>query len=428
MRKSYWSAVFAVLWSGVLFGNVGVFRGSGQSVVLDSSEQIQMVEELVEMRPRRGDYPVDTSGQNLDKMDFRCRFLLRNLSDKKVTILVGFPLDTQARLLAPNGAIDQSRIIGHYGFVAGTKDRTFPVRFVPWDKDKKFSKIFLWEMTFEPKQEIDLSVSYTTEGYAVLAMTFYGGAEAMSYCDRYSEYIALARKEGQSYVTGTGSCWAGKIEKAVFRYYPFAFEEYLGRRGIEDETDERREKRFNNVERKPQYFDHIVGNRRFFRKWAPSPDKWKLVPGRPNHRYESCLELTFAPFTPKVGDRISIGYVFPLLPENIKAFEAFCANAKDQLTRREQAKTKILADPEWKKKNPKNYEYWSKAKVEPYSPKIRKDLADIILEYYGVETGNPDIRGFVTKQIWYPVKNQPPMDEAYKSFLLKISRGEGETK
>ena len=161
MRKSYWSAVFAVLWSGVLFGNAGVFRGSGQTPVLEKSSEIQMVEELVEMRPRRGDYPVDTSGRNSDKMDFRCRFLLRNLSDKKVTILVGFPLDTQARLQDKNGAIDQSRIIGHYGFVAGTKDRTFPVRFVPWDKNHKFSKIFLWEMTFEPKQEIELSVSYT---------------------------------------------------------------------------------------------------------------------------------------------------------------------------------------------------------------------------------------------------------------------------
>ena len=30
MRKYYLAAVFAVLWSGVLFGNVGVFRGSGQ--------------------------------------------------------------------------------------------------------------------------------------------------------------------------------------------------------------------------------------------------------------------------------------------------------------------------------------------------------------------------------------------------------------
>ena len=48
------------------FGNAGVFRGSGQTPVLEKSSEIQMVEELVEMRPRRGYYPVDTSCRNLE--------------------------------------------------------------------------------------------------------------------------------------------------------------------------------------------------------------------------------------------------------------------------------------------------------------------------------------------------------------------------
>ena len=66
MRKSYLSAALVVLWCGVLFGNAGVFRGSGQTPVLEKSSEIQMVEELVEMRPRRGYYPVDTSCRNLE--------------------------------------------------------------------------------------------------------------------------------------------------------------------------------------------------------------------------------------------------------------------------------------------------------------------------------------------------------------------------
>ena len=141
------------------FGNAGVFRGSGQTPALGKTDQIQMVEEEIIMFPRRGDYPVDTSGRNLDKMDFRCRFILRNLSDKTVVIPVGFPLDTDARLQDNKGKFNQSQLIGHYGFTAGTKDRTFSVRFVPWDEKKKFSKLFLWEMTFEPKQEIELFVN-----------------------------------------------------------------------------------------------------------------------------------------------------------------------------------------------------------------------------------------------------------------------------
>ena len=124
------------------FGNVGVFRGSGQTPILEKTADIQMVEEEIIMIPRRGDYPVDSSCRNLDKMDFRCRFILRNLTDKKVVLPVGFPLDTEARLQDDKGNANQSQIISHYGFTAGTKDKTFPVRFVPWDKKKKFSQLF----------------------------------------------------------------------------------------------------------------------------------------------------------------------------------------------------------------------------------------------------------------------------------------------
>jgi len=412
------------------FGNAGVFRGNGQTPVLEKSSEIQMVEELVEMRPRRGDYPVDTSCRNLDKMDFRCRFLLRNLTDKRVDLTVGFPVSPEAVFIRKPEELDQTKLVSYFNFVAGTKDRTFPVRFAPWEKKRKFSNIFLWEMTFEPKQEIELFVNYTMEGYAGLATTFRGGAKAfeaaMPYFDRWSENIGMALGQGHSYVTGTGSCWAGRIEKAVFRYYPFAFEEYLGRRGIEEETDERREERFAAMKKEPMYFYRVVGNRRFFRNWEPAPDRWKLVSGRPDRRYERYYELTYAPFTPKVGDAIRIGYVFPFLPENVEGFEALCAEVEKSLTFRMKVKTRILADPKVKKNNPEQYEYWSKAKVEPYSPKTRKVLADIVLEYYGVATGNPDIRDFLTKQIWYPVENPPKMDEAYRKFLLDISRGNTE--
>ncbi|MBE6405780.1 MAG: hypothetical protein E7040_07145, partial [Lentisphaerae bacterium] len=64
------------------FGNAGVFRGSGQTPALGKTDQIQMVEEEIIMIPHRGNYPVDTSCRNLDKMDFRCRFILRNLTDQ----------------------------------------------------------------------------------------------------------------------------------------------------------------------------------------------------------------------------------------------------------------------------------------------------------------------------------------------------------
>ncbi len=50
MKKN--RTVFAFLFTAVsLSGNAGVFRGSGQTVVPDSSAQIQMVKEVVTMPP-----------------------------------------------------------------------------------------------------------------------------------------------------------------------------------------------------------------------------------------------------------------------------------------------------------------------------------------------------------------------------------------
>ena len=74
---------FALLLAAVaLFANAGVFRGSGQTVVLDSTAQIQMAEEIVTMIPMRGNYPIDSSCRNLDPMKFHCVFKLCNQTDR----------------------------------------------------------------------------------------------------------------------------------------------------------------------------------------------------------------------------------------------------------------------------------------------------------------------------------------------------------
>ena len=383
-------AVFAAALS--LWGNVGVFRGSGQTLVLEKSAEVQMVEEEVVMRPRRGDFPVDDSLRNLDRMDFSCRFLLRNLADKPVKLSVGwFPVFTEGGSSPVSGKAALKR----FRFVARTKDRTFPVRFVPQDKERKFRNIFLWEMSFAPKEEVTLFVTYTMEDYRGLAVTLKGQKFDRPYLDRYGEFCILAFGQYQFYVTGTGSCWAGKIEKAVFRYYPFAFEEHLKKRGAFDESAEARKRRMEDIKKHPDDYSRRLGSpKRFLRVWTPAPAEWKLVPGKKRNE-ESYLELVKAPFTPSPGDKITIGYVFPLLPENIEDFEAYCTSLK------------------------KNLEIMNKI---PFTPALRRELADIVLESYGIETGNPAIREYLKEQDWYPVKNPPPIDNAYKEYLLKIPR------
>jgi len=401
------------------FGNAGVFRGSGQTPTLEKTDQIQMVEEEIIMIPRRGNYPVDTSCSNLDKMDFRCRFILRNLTDQKVVIPVGFPLDTQARLQDNKGEFNQSQLIGHYGFTAGTKDKTFPVRFVPWDRKKKFSKLFLWEMTFEPKQEIELFVNYTMEGYLGLDGTMRNRDwdKRKPYKCEYLEHLTFGLGQAQFYVTETGSSWAGVIEKAVFRYYPYEFEEYLVKRGAWEESCKERNERLAAIKKKPGNFKNLFSPEMpMLRTWNPAFEQWQSKQGKyKNDRY---LELVFQPYKPGKKDNISIHYVFPMIPINAEQFERYCTAVKIKLKNDAELKARYQKD------NDAHYKkYWQHRIIPTYGAEVRKNIADVVLEFHGIPRNNQEIADFLADQVWYPVKTPRQIDNSYKQMLLKISEG-----
>lgn len=371
------------------------------------------------MFPRRGNYPVDTSAKNQDKMDFRCRFILRNLSDKTVVVPVGFPLDTEARLQDDKGNFNQTQLIGHYAFTAGTKDKTFPVRFVPWDKKNKFSKLFLWEMTFLPKQEIELFVNYTMGGYHGLDVTMRNRDwdKLKPYKCEYLEYLTCGLGQAQLYVTETGSSWAGVIEKAVFRYYPYEFEEYLAKRGAWEESSEKRNERLAAIKKKPGNFEYLFSPEMpMVRVWNPVFEQWQPKQGK--YKSDRYLELVFQPYKPQKKDNIRIGYTFPMIPLNAVQFERYCNAVKHDL--KEKAKFKEQA----KNENHQSYEkYWKHRSIPPYSEAVRKNIADVVLEFHGIPRNNPEIADFLADQVWYPVKTPRSIDESYKQILLKVSEG-----
>ena len=414
---------FLTLWlffliSVICFGNVGVFGGSGQTPMQEKTADIQMVEEEIIMIPRRGNYPVDTSCRNLDKMDFRCRFILRNLSDKKVVLPVGFPLDVELRYLwDEKRQYNQQAIISFYAFTAGTKDKTFPVRFVPWDKKKKFSQLFLWEMTFEPKEEIELLVNYTMPGYMGLDMTIRNrdwDNRKPYKCD-YLDELTGGSGQAQFYVTETGSSWAGVIEKAVFRYYPYDFEEYLAKRGAWEESCKDRKKRLEMRKKKPNDSRWLLSpDMPMIRTWNPAFEQWQ--PKQGEHKSDRYLELVFQPYKPEKKDNIRIGYTFVCMPQTAEEFEAYCCVIKGKLKRNAEFKEKV------KTANPKLYEkYWKNRNIPPYGAAVRKNIADVILEFYGIARNNPEIADFLADQMWYPVKTPPQIKDDYKQMLLKIS-------
>ena len=158
-------------FASAALANVGVFNGSGQTPIVEKTDAVQMVEEEVVMTPRKANGPVTTSCSNLDPMDYRCTFKLRNLKDEPVELQVGFPLNIESWRIPKDEAADADGLSEKFGFSARCGEEKFNVRFVPEDKEKRFSKLFLWTMKFAAHEERTLSVSYTMEGYLGLYPT-----------------------------------------------------------------------------------------------------------------------------------------------------------------------------------------------------------------------------------------------------------------
>ena len=402
------------------FGNAGVFRGQGQTPILEKTSEIQMVSEEIIMIPEKSKNKVDLTCNNFDKMYFHCRFILRNLTDQKVTLQVGFPLSAEHSITFSKTEKDTEKIIKHYNFSAESKGKNLPIRFVPHDKNNKFSELFLWEMTFEPKEELELLVSYTMEGYFGLAMSCINRdfSPEKFYKNEYLRDLCIGISQAQLYVTETGSSWAGEIEKAVFRYYPYEFENYLAERGAWVESSSERKARLARFQKKPTVIENLFSPQMpMFRAWNPNFNQWKFIEGETPEK--SYLELTFQPYKPQKKDNIQIGYTFAMIPINAEQFEAFCNIVKVELERDARSKEHL------KTKNPEIYEkYWKNRNIPIYGAEVRKNIADAILEFYGVARNNPEIADFLADQIWYSVVNAIEIDENYKQFLLKISAGE----
>ncbi len=387
-------------WSGTVFANAGVFRGNGANIQMGQTADIQMVEEVVTMIPQRGNYPVSSNGRNLDQMLYHCVFKLRNLSDKDVTVQVGFPLASDAvRYGTSDDKLDQTVLGATYNFFAGTKDKIYPVRFVPYDKEKKFSRLFLWDMTFAPKEEIELRVIYRMGGFMALGGIQRDRKASRNYQCPYLRGLETVIGQGHRYVTETGGCWAGQIEKATFRIHYADFEEYLNKRGMFDQTDE-------DIKKAEADKAKLIAEGRFSRAlrcktktappvriWEPAFDEWKEIRNSRGRAY--CREKVYAPFDTKKTKYLDFCYAFCLgMPVTAEDFDLLL---------------KIL-----EKQNERNE---NKAELS----EIERNTADAVLEFYGVRTGNEKIRDFLKNQMWYPVKNPPAIDPALKA-RLQISK------
>lgn len=215
MRTSLFGLAVLFALCGRAFGNTGVFAGSGHSLQLVKSADVQMVSEDVTITPICG------VSSTTDSVDFRCTFVLRNRSAKPLTIQAGFPLDRGTSGPPPAPSDDTDKVLS-YHFIARDSNDTYHVRYAAGDPQGKYAHIFLWDMTFAAGETKTLHVGY------ILPMSFAASttrkvndpAEAIyppEYEKPWHARIEACMVVYFSYITETGQSWTGPIERATFR-------------------------------------------------------------------------------------------------------------------------------------------------------------------------------------------------------------------
>ena len=131
------------------------------------------------------------------------------------------------------------------------------------------------------------------------------------------------------------------------------------------------------------------------------------------------VEVVYQPFNPEEQKRISFEYAFTLIPLNEEQFEAYCETIKNFL------EVEIRRRNRFKEEKPEVYEkLWKTRHLEPYSPAVRRNLADVVLEFHGIARNNPEIADFLADQYWYPVREKRELTESYRQLLMSASSGE----
>ena len=332
--------------------NVGVFGGFGSSLRLVEDARVQMVSERVEITLAASEFPVTGDLKHKDEALYSCRFKFRNLTGKKAMVKVGFPIEANdnflARKLSP----------GAYKFRAKVDGKDADVSFLKSDADKRYFGLFVWDVNFPPDRDIEMEVSYRTYGYFGLGMTqdkpYYfkdikcGGRNFSIFQSSLAQYYG--------YVVKTGKSWAGKIEKAEFIINVGSFERYLQKRGYlaRDEKSPHDGK----YEQEPYYNAAL--------SCVLSPSGWV--------REGDNFVLRRSPFD--ASENILIRYDFTIIPTTTQGLDKFF----DMLKR-----------------------HFKESALEASD---YKNICDVILEFYGVDTGNASIENFLKLQSWYKNKDR----------------------
>jgi hypothetical protein len=197
-------------------GYHGFSSGSGHSIQLLEPADVRLASEDVTITPICG--PSATT----HLLNFRCVFVLQNLSSKALQIQVGFPLDQERQLIRG----DDTELVLSSQFIVRDSQNTYHVRHVSGPPLEKDAHAFAWGMKLEPNETKRLHVGYT------LRMASDAGATRK--LDGQQEYekpwhrrVEMCMILGSLYFTESAIPWAGPIKQTTVRYGDTSLEDCL---------------------------------------------------------------------------------------------------------------------------------------------------------------------------------------------------------
>jgi len=104
-----------------------------------------MVKEEVTIIPGRGRFQFNGGVPGMYRVEYNCKFELKNLTDIPTKVQVGFPLNAQ--FLKPSNIHDQKveDLVAKYRFIVQEDQHIHSLRFSPGDREKKLKNLFLWD-------------------------------------------------------------------------------------------------------------------------------------------------------------------------------------------------------------------------------------------------------------------------------------------
>jgi hypothetical protein len=356
--KRWMIASFVLLIAPHAWPDIGVFQGAGPETELWNDEAVQLVRESITLVPTRGPRPFDGTGAGASRFDFTGSFTLQNTTDHPVELQAGYPLDADF----PDDVFERDKPISHwvakYKFVLFEDGKSCSIRFTKQDRQNKHRGIFLWDMTFAPKERRTLQISCTMPLSVVHASTARDPKKA-AYSKPWYAITERCLLESFSLSGEAGATWRGTIGEAQIRLDLKQFEDHLSRRGWGERESPRPQK---------------AAGARFA---ADVPTFLRvLTPGKWSQEENGAILWRFQ-------DAPNWGLVdVKLYSLDVPRTKAEACRLVQTLMRQKQALKAGVTEEDL------------------------DDLGDMLKAYYGMKLDNARIQGYLDNQVWYPAEKR----------------------